>query len=123
MYPLLPCSYSPPLCTVPLTVSLMDYRSRRSNNQPLNLSKASNSLLFTTQATRYYRQTAPPPEPIGKRASSREHGTTSAAEILLTRKSKERSGVSEMNMKLLECGSGVHGLVVSDHLVEVPFVP
>lgn len=73
----------------------MDYRSRRSSNQPLNLSKASNSLLFTPQATRYYRQTAPPPEPIGKHASSREHGTTSAADILLARKSKERSGVSE----------------------------
>ena len=52
-------------------------------------------MLFTTQATRYYRQIAPPPEPIGKRASSPAHGTTSAAEILLTKKSKERSGVSE----------------------------
>ena len=85
-----------PLCLHPLTL----YRSRRSSNQPLNLSQASNSLLFTTQAARYYRQTAPPPEPIGKRSalsSAHEHGAASAAaaEILLTRKSKERSGVKE----------------------------
>jgi len=60
------------------------------------LSQASNSLLFTTQATRYYRNAGPAPEPIGKRSTtndSLELGT--AAELLMTRKSKERSGLSE----------------------------
>jgi F-box-like len=73
-------------------------RSRRSSSQPLTLSKASNSLQFTTLASRYYRQTGPPPEPIGKRAAittSHGHGAATAAEILMTRKSKERSGVLE----------------------------
>ena len=72
-------------------------RSRHSPNQPLILSKASNSLLFTTPAARCYRQVAPP-EPIGKRSassSSYECVPTSAADALLTRKSKERSGAPE----------------------------
>ena len=77
-------------------------RSKRSN-QPLNLSKASNSLLFTTQATRYYRQTAPAPEPIGKRgcastlSSTNEQSSkgSSAAEILLTRKAIGRTTLSD----------------------------
>jgi hypothetical protein len=45
-------------------------RSKRSQNQPLNLSRASNSLQFSTHATRYYKAVGPPPEPIGKRGSS-----------------------------------------------------
>jgi F-box-like len=73
-------------------------RSKRTNNQPLSLSKASNSLLFTTQASRDYRPAPPPPEPIGKRtpltSSSTESGMSiSAAEILMLRKSKERHSV------------------------------
>lgn len=61
---------------------------------------ASNSLLFTTQASRLYRQAAPPPEPIGKRIAltSSAHAATSsssALEILMTRKTKEHSGATE----------------------------
>ena len=65
--------------------------SRRSSNQPLSLSMASNSLLFSSQAARYYRETTPAPEPIGKRSTDRELGGPSASELLMTRKSKERS--------------------------------
>jgi F-box-like len=59
---------------------------------------ASNSLQFTTQASRNYRLTAPAPEPIGKRGalnSPHDASSSLAAEIFLTRKSKERSGLTE----------------------------
>lgn len=73
-------------------------RSKRSGNQPLSLSKASNSLQFTTPASRYYRSAPPPPEPIGKRtpltsSSDQDCMSASAAEILMSRKSKERHGM------------------------------
>ena len=71
-------------------------RSRRSSNQPLSLSMASNSLLFTAQAR---RQTAPPPEPIGKRSTVRDRSSPSASELLMTRKaSKEWSPYYEYDI-------------------------
>jgi hypothetical protein len=52
---------------------------------------ASNSLLFTTQASRYHQPTAPPPEPIGKRSTGHEMDAPSASELFMMRKSKERT--------------------------------
>jgi hypothetical protein len=58
-------------------------------------------LLFTTRAAQYYRQTTPAPEPIGKRggalSSTQEQpsNTSSAAEILLTKKALGRTPLSD----------------------------
>lgn len=93
---------SPPtFCLTASLPKLTEFRSKRTNNQPLRLSKASNSLQFTTQAARYNRQTAPAPEPIGKRggalSSSQEQlsNSASATEILLTKKSISRTNLSD----------------------------
>ncbi len=51
-------------------IHMLMTRSKRSQNQPLNLSQASNSLQFSTHAARYYKAAGAPPEPIGKRGSS-----------------------------------------------------
>src|SRR5438045_3774288 len=56
----------PVLSVIPMLMT----RSKRSQNQPLNLSRASNSLQFSTHAARYYKTAGPPPEPIGKRGST-----------------------------------------------------
>jgi hypothetical protein len=88
--------------TLPLKCSCN--RSKRISYEPLSLSKASNSLLFTTQADRFHRYPTPAPEPIGKRAGSaspsreKDKLTLSAAEILLRGKSIERSGVSDYDL-------------------------
>ena len=79
-------------------------RSRRSSNQPLSLSKASNSLLFTTTATRSYQQSAPAPEPIGKRSnttSSLSYGSTStfATEIMLLKNKERMSGYDDYGVR------------------------
>jgi hypothetical protein len=78
------------------------YRSRKTYNQPLSLSKASNSLLFTTQAERIFRFSAPAPVPIGKRlepspSQTKSESTTATAELLL-RKATERTGLTEYDV-------------------------
>jgi hypothetical protein len=59
---------------------------------------ASNSLLFSSQAARFYRQTTPAPEPIGKRSNSIELVGPSASELLMTRKSKERATYYDLDI-------------------------
>lgn len=68
-----PLSFAAALrCVLPVvSVRLMLMtRSKRSQNQPLSLSRASNSLQFSTHAARYYKAAGPPPEPIGKRGNT-----------------------------------------------------
>jgi len=75
-------------------------RSRRKVNQPLSLSQASNSLLFSTYEARRYRQVGPAPEPIGKRSSMEKTANKSATashDTLLAHKAKGRKALTEFD--------------------------
>jgi F-box-like len=72
-------------------------RRKKRSNQPLSLSQASNSLLFTTFAARSHRPTGPPPEPIGKKTISTKVVEITPSEVVL-RKSKERAGLPDYDL-------------------------